>query len=442
MRLLFVIERPKNKALFLTQLQPLGVLYIASYLESKGIQTEVLDLNVESRGIDASGYDFVGFSVNSANIENTMSSIKEVSVQNPKCKIILGGPLVRLMPEKLLHIDGVHCLIDGEAEMTTYEILSGHDLAGIRGIWFKKGDKSFFTGKREGMVDLDSLPFPALEKVPYRRYRVVLKKRSPVASIITSRGCPYDCVFCDHSLGFKYRARSPQNVIAEMKRDISLGIKELWIADDNFTMDMKRVDKLLDMMIKEKLDITFSMANGVRADRLDARTLSKLKKAGCWMLSISPETGNSESLKKINKGFSLDHAIRAARLCKKFGITVMSNYVVGFPWETEKEIEKTIAFARKLDADINHFSRILPFPGTPLWSMVDRKDFGVKDDGENFGGLRYEHPSVDDATFRRLIKKAYRDTMLDPKKILHLARTLNIRDFITFGLYSVRTGNL
>ncbi|MBT5423084.1 radical SAM protein [archaeon] len=441
MRVLFVLEQPKKQYLYLTKLQPLGVLYIASYLDSKGIETEVIDYNVENKSFDPKKYDLIGYSINTANIENTLSSIDRVKKKSPNTKIVLGGPLVKLVPKKLLK-NNIYALVQGEAEETFYQLLTKNNLEKIPGLWIKKNNKIMFTGKSRPVQNLDSLPFPDLTKIPFKKYNIVLKKKKPVASIVTSRGCPYNCIFCDHSLGFKFRARSPENVISEIQKNLNLGVKEFWIADDNFTMDMKRVEDICDLIIQKNLDISFSMANGVRADRLDLRILKKLKKAGCWMLSISPETGNNDSLKKINKGFSLNDALIARKICKKLEITVMSNFILGFPWEDEKSIIQTINFAKKLDADINHFCRAIPFPGTPLWNSLKKINYSLEDKGLNFGGLKYEHPRISEKKFKYLLKKAYWETMMKPRKIIHLSKIVNFKDFIDLGKYALVTGNL
>jgi len=443
MKVLFIIERPKVKSNYLTQLQPLGILYIASYLESKGIMTDVIDFNVSpGKKFDYREYDMIGYSMISANIENTLSSIKKVKSENKNAKIIIGGPLVSLIPEKLISINEIDALIEGEAEETVYNYLTKKDKKSVKGLWIKINNQPYYTGKPNSLDKLDFLPFPAFEKVPYTKYNVVLKKRWPVASIITSRGCPYRCIFCSHALGFKFRSRSPKNVIEEIKRDIKLGIKELWIADDNFTFDMNRAEKICDLMVKNKFDISFTLANGVRADRLNEKILLKLKKAGCWLLSISPETGSQKTLKMINKGFTFNDAVMTRQLCKKLDIKVMSNFIIGFPWEKEEDICQTINFAKKLDADISHFSRLLPMPETPLWKLINNHEYGLLDNGENFGGLKYTHPFLNDDTCLRLIQRAYRETMLRPVKILNLAKTLHIKDLITLGKYSLFTKSI
>ena len=120
----------------------------------------------------------------------------------------------------------------------------------------------------------------------------------------------------------------------------------------------------------------------------------------------------------------------------------MSNFILGFPWEDEKSIIQTINFAKKLDADINHFCRAIPFPGTPLWNSLKKINYSLEDKGLNFGGLKYEHPRISEKKFKYLLKKAYWETMMKPRKIIHLSKILNFKDFIDLGKYALVTGNL
>ncbi|MBT7392923.1 radical SAM protein [archaeon] len=253
MKILFVIESPRIKYHYLTKLQPLGVLYIASYLESKNIDVDVLDFNVEKRRkFNPNNYDLIGYSVTSGNIELTLDSIKWAKSLNPKIKILIGGPMVSLSPKELILNKDVDVCVEGEAENTVYKYLISSDKSKIKGLWLKKNGKPYYTGKSKPIGNLDILPFPAIEKVPFKDYHVVFKKTKNVIALITSRGCPYTCIFCHHSLGFKFRARSPENVVMEIERNIkNFGINEFWIADDNFTMDIDRVEKICDLIISK-----------------------------------------------------------------------------------------------------------------------------------------------------------------------------------------------
>ena len=438
MRVLLIVESPRKKGLYLTRSQPLGILYIASFLESKGIGVDVKDYTVEERNpLDYARYSHIGYSLNSANIENTLSSIALVKKQQPDIPIIIGGSHAVIVTEKLITNPNVNCVIVNEAEDILYNYITARDKTTIKGIWLRDKGVPFFTGHREPISNLDGLPFPAIDKVPYKKYRVVLRRKKAVCTILTSRGCPYNCIFCHHSLGFKYRARSPENVIQEiiwLKEH--LGIKELWVVDDAFAFNEKRAERICDLIIEKGIKISISLANGVRADRLNETLLRKLKKAGCWFLTISPETGDEESLRKIGKGFSLKDVERVVGTCKELGIKTMANFVIGFPWEREKDIETTISFAKRLDPDLIQIQRLVPFPGTPVWEMVEKGAFSLVDENTSFNDKRFLHPYLSEEEIQEFIRRGNR-MFYTPRKLLNLAKFLHPADMISLARYAL-----
>jgi anaerobic magnesium-protoporphyrin IX monomethyl ester cyclase len=430
MKVLLIMESITERFPYI-KLPPLGLLYIASFLESKGINVDVKDYNVQRRRkINLNEYNLIGYSLHSGNVENTLKSINKMKKQKKNLNIIVGGPHVKVIAKRLIKNPKIECLIDGEGEETIYEYIKMKDKSKVKGIWIRKNSKPFFTGKRKPIMNLDKLPFPAIEKVPYKRYNAAIKKRKPICSIITSRGCSYNCIFCYHSLGFKYRERSPENVVKEIEwlRN-NLGIKELWIADDNFVENKERVKKICDLIIKKKIDITFSLGNGARADKLDEKLLKKLKKAGCWFLSISPESGCKKTIEKINKGISIEDIIKVVKICKKIDIKIMVNFIIGFPWEDEKEIKQTINFGRKLDPDILNIQKLIPYPETPIGKRIEDRGYFLRDEKKNFKIEEIYHPSLNEKKILEFIKKTNKK-FYTPKKIFNLFKMLGPEGFI------------
>ncbi len=441
MKVLLVIETPKKPILYLQLLQPLGVLYIASFLESKGIETDVKDYCFEKRNhLEFKNYELIGYSMHSGNVVNTLASIEYARKCNPKAQIIVGGTHAKIIANKLIENPNIDCVIVDEAEDIFYNYLVANDKKTVKGMWVREKGKPYYTGKAESIENLDNVPFPAIDKVPYKKYNTVIKKRFPVCTMITSRGCPYNCIFCYHSLSYKYRARSPENVISEIKwLKYDLGVNEIWVADDNFSYDMERAEKICDLIIENKIDISLSFGNGLRADRLNERFLKKLKYAGCWFLTIAPEVGNENSLKRVRKDFTLDQVEKVVRVCKKIGIRTMSNFIIGFPWEGEKEIKDTITFAKKLDSDVLNINRLIPYPYTPIWKMVHRGEYGLNDEKANFEDTRFKHPTLTEKQIHNFIKEA-NHTFYTPKKLLNIAMMLNPLDVLQLVRYSLGTG--
>lgn len=440
MRVLLIIESPKRRRVYFQSIQPLGVLYIASYLESKGIHVDVKDFNVERRRpLKYNQYNAIAFSMNSGNVERTMDHIDLLKKRVPNIDIVLGGSHVKLIANQLIINDNIDCVIEDEDENILYNYIINKNKEKVKGIWIKKKGKPYFTGRKKPIENLDVLPFPAFKKVPYKKYNVIIKKHKPVCAIITSRGCPHGCIFCYHSLSYKYRARSPENVLKEIIWLKSLGINEIWIADDSFTEDMVRAEKICDLIIEKGIKISITLSNGVRADRLNEKLLRKLKRAGCWFLTVAPEVGNPSSLKKIKKGFKHEDVIRVVNLCKKIGIRTMSNFVIGFPWESEKEIKETLAFSKKLDTDISNVCRLIPYPHTPLWNMVDQGEYTLIDEKISFKDARFKHSKLSEQQIRKFIKQFNR-SFYTPKKILNIAMMLKPEDFIQLVRYSLLSG--
>ncbi len=436
-KVLLVYETPKNKSLYLNQLQPLGILYIASFLESKGIKTYVKDYYVEKRKpINYAKYDYIGFSMNSANVENTLSSIRKIKKQYRKARIIIGGAHAGIVAKKLITNKSVECLVVDEAEDILYKYIIAKDKRKVKGIWIRDKGKSLFTGKRKPVDNLDSLPFPAFDKIPYKKYKMMIKKKTPVCAINTSRGCPHGCIFCYHALGYKYRARSPDNVFKEMKwLHKDMGINEFWIADDDFTEDMIRVEKICDLIIKNKLNVSISVANGVVTSRLNEKLLKKMKKAGFWFLSISPEVGTESSLKKLRKDFTLKDVEKIVKICKKLGIRTMANFMMGFPWEGKQDLINTIKFMLKLDTDMLCLNRLVPYPGTPLWNMTKKGDFSLIDEKRSTNDKRFKHPVLNESEIKGFLKLAHRK-FYSPRRVIKIIRAFGIKAALKMMLYA------
>ncbi len=438
MKVLLLQEKPTNTMLYLNSLPPLGLLYIASFLESKGISCDVIDKNSYSpKSIGLMKYDLIGFSVNSANIQNSITTARDIKKLNKNIIVIFGGSHPKLIAKKLIMNDWLDAIISDEGEDLIYDYIKSNEKQKIKGIWIKKNNQPYYTGYRSPINDLDSLPFPAIDKIKYRRYNMVIKKKSPVFAINTSRGCPHGCIFCHHSLGYKYRFRSPENVVEEILiLKSKYGIKELWVTDDSFTEDMKRAEKICDLIIEKKIDISISLGNGIRADRLNEALVKKMRKAGVWLATIAPEVGNEDSLLKIKKGFKLKDAANAVKLCKKYGIRTQSAFIIGFPWENEKSIEETIAFSKMLDTDFLCVNRLHPYPGTPIWDMTNKGDIAMLDEKKSFIDERYKHANLSEEKMNECLKKFNR-SFYTPLKVLNILRLLGIKGTINMGAYAL-----
>ncbi|MEK6916164.1 MAG: radical SAM protein [Nanoarchaeota archaeon] len=440
-KILLVIESPKDKKKYINCMPPLGILYLTSYLESKNIPIEICDCNVSKLDIDKfKDYEYIGFSINCSNITKTLETAEKFKNLNKNIKIIVGGPQATGEPEFFIGKEFIDAVVLSEGEEVLYEILTKGINKEIKGIYFKTDNKVIFTGERDYIHDLDKLPFPALDRIDLKKYNIPIKKKKIVSTIITSRGCPYTCIFCFHPHGHKWRARSAENIMEEIEWQIKkFGVQEICFLDDNVTLDPVRLEKLFDMLIEKKLGIIFQLYGGMRADKINKELLVKMKKAGGWLANISPETGDPETLIKIKKGFKLEDSKKVIKWSKELGLFTYSNFMVGFPWETKESIEKTINFAKELNTDMVQFSRVLPFPNTELYAMIGKKHSLNEDTGLFYEDAKNQGYNLSPKEINELIKKAYRKCYFRPRKIFRIMINLRPKDIFLLSKYAFVT---
>ena len=291
------------------------------------------------------------------------------------------------------------------------------DMTGIKGLAWRKGNEISINLPRPFIKDLDDLPTPMHELLPLLRYRMPYIK-GPFTFIITSRGCTAGCLFCIKHVTYQYnvRLRSPEKIIEELWYLKDLGINNINMYSDLFTVSRDQVMDLCELMIKENINIKW-MCNS-RVDYVDEEMLTMMGKAGCWLISWGIESGNEKILHDIHKGISLDKVERALRWSKRAGIMNWGYFIIGLPGETEATIRQTIDFAKKLPLDIALFHIAAPYPGTPFFYKV------VKE-GWFRPGTRWEQVDMDKGTVldypglpaERLMywqKRAFREWALRP----------------------------
>jgi anaerobic magnesium-protoporphyrin IX monomethyl ester cyclase len=305
---------------------------------------------------------------------------------------VLDGQHPSARPEECLTDPNIDFVVIGEAEDTIFELVNTleegntQNLKGIRGIAFAENGKTVITPPRPAIQDLDSLPFPARHLLPMDKYFAAVKETplrgeisKPWATMITSRGCPYSCVFCTVHIvmGKKWRARSPENVVDEIEQLIdAYRIRQIDFYDENMTLDKKRMENICDLIVERGLDIEWYAPNGVRADTLDENLLKKMKKSGCKRIRVAPESGVQRVVDQIvKKDQKLTEVEKAVALSKKLGIKVGCFFVIGLIGETKEDIKETIKYAyklKKLGADHFQFSIATPLYGTELYEQAKR----------------------------------------------------------------------
>ncbi|MRR33801.1 radical SAM protein [bacterium] len=363
---------------------PIGLLSIAAYLEARGIEVEILDCygapaSVERHATDilSRNPDVVGFSCTTSSFLEGHAIAERVKEKNPDIRIVFGGAHACAVGAPLLDsFPAVDYLVIGEGEVTFAELLcSGfRNVEDIPGIARRKDGKGSLTAVRENIPDLDTLPFPAYHRLPDfpRRYNLPLFSypKAPNTSIISSRGCPYQCSYCDRSVFSRgFRFNSPEYIVEHLRylnRDF--GIRHVFFYDDLFTFDRKRVERFCVLMEEKRVPVTYNCI--ARLEHVDAELLSLLKRSGCWQVNFGIESGDPEILGKHRKLYDLDRVRDKLSMVRETGMRVKGLFMMGFPGETEASVRRTIDYAVSLPLDEVNVTKFTPFPGAPVYPTI------------------------------------------------------------------------
>lgn len=368
-------------------LPPYGLLSIAAVLEQYGHIVRVVD--ADFRGGLSLDYlkqviiDFkpnvIGMTAYSIAREQVIKTAKHIKYFS-SALLVVGGPHVMLLPEDLAEYDCFDLVVFNEGEYIMRDIaeycLEKKELSDINGIIYKENGKRVKNPPQMPIKDLDTLPFPAFHLLDnLRDYKPMqlLYKKVPVLTLISGRGCPYSCIFCSSIWGKKVRLNSVSYVLRLIKKMINdFGIREIMFYEDTFTIKKKRINELCDMIIQENLNISWTCSANIR--NLDKRLLEKMKKAGCWLVSIGIESGNDEVLKFIKKPVRVAEARQVCQWADEVGLKIRGFFMLGFPIDTKETIEQTINFAKSLPLFTVNFSILHLTAGSEVRKIAH--DFG------------------------------------------------------------------
>jgi magnesium-protoporphyrin IX monomethyl ester (oxidative) cyclase len=387
---------------------PLGLAYIAACLEPdytvkiidaacEGWDREVtLPPDLITYGLSFSAIsdlirdyapDVVGvsclFSMQHKNAHQVCALAKKI---NKETITLIGGSHPTVLPEETLADENIDFVVLGEGESSTKELLDAlrgnKDFTSIDGIAFRAHGKMQINKKTRFIDDLDRLPFPARHLLPMEKYfkinlpHGVSTRYARNTPVITSRGCPAQCIFCSiHAIwGHTYRARSVENILQELRSlKETYKIKEIQFEDDNLTFDKQRADNLFRRMVEEDIGLSWTTPNGVALWALDESLLIKMKESGCYRLCLAIESGDQEFLAQgIRKPLNLEKIKNLIETAGACGFETDAFFVVGFPHETKKQLLNTFAFAEKLKVDNVSFYIATPYPGTELYALCEK----------------------------------------------------------------------
>ena len=358
---------------------PLGILYISAYLESKGVANEVYDTTFSSKKnfikylLDHRP-SVIGIYTNLMTKINVLESIVFIKKNLPQATIILGGPDVRYNAENYLH-HGADTIVMGEGEVTMHELCTtAIELREkVSGIAFLKDGRLVETPEREKIKDLNELPIPNRNKIDLKLYLDAWRKYhgKNALSVSTMRGCPYTCKWCSRAVyGLSYRRRSPEKVVEELvqiKKEYNPD--SLWFVDDVFTISHKWLTAFRDELKRQNILIPYECIT--RADRMNEEVIKMLKETGCFRVWIGSESGSQKVIDLMDRRVDVQQVREMIKLSKKEGIEAGTFIMLGYPGETEEDIEETIHHLKEANPD--HFTITVAYPikGTELYQEIE-----------------------------------------------------------------------
>ena len=338
--------------------------------------------------------------------------------------------------ETLKESPSLDAVVIGEGEETLTDLANNYcetnykNLDEVKGIVYRdiKTENIKINQPRPLINDLNSIPFPARHLVPFESYGSTKDRTS---DMITSRGCVYSCGYCSSSLvmGKKFRSRSPENVVDEIEElQGNYQVKDIAFMDDTFMLNKKRANAIADEIKSRGLDIGFVASS--RVDMVDKNLLEKLKSAGLSTLYYGVESGSQRVLNLMKKGITLTQAETAVKTAKDIGVEVLTSFILGFPGETRDEIDETINFSIKLDADYSQFSILTPFPGTPIYNELKEKKLIDTENWDKYTVLKsvikYDELGLSKKMVERKLTKAYLKFYARPKYLLKHRHMLKV----------------
>lgn len=386
---------------------PNGLLAVAAVVSREGYDVKIIDMKIDNNWQNTLK-DSIGPSTICAGITcstgrmidsalKVASCVRDIS---PELPIVWGGPHPTLLPEQTLENPLVDIVVINEGDYIFYDLvkaLSGNgDLSGVKGIGFKENGHIKINPPAALVENLDELPLPPYHLVDVSRYSTLSIDNLPSLDIFSSRGCPYNCGFCSTPVTSKRHWRA--NSVEYMISNVSLlyekyGVRTFYFADDNFMVDLKRIDRFLDALKESGMKIYWG-TQGLRVDtinRMSPELLDKIESSGCKELSVGVESANPEILGQIEKGINVDDVLRANKKLTGRNFAVKFNMIIGFPGESIKSIEETVKLALRLYKENKNtwfpFNIYTPFPGTPMFKLAASHGFNPPEKLEQWSRL-------------------------------------------------------
>jgi radical SAM superfamily enzyme YgiQ (UPF0313 family) len=430
-------------------LPPYGLCTIAAVLERAGCQVQIIDGLCEKLDVDEvvrRALDFephvIGITLYTIALEQSLLTARSLKAALD-VPIVVGGPHLTLHADECLTEECFDVGVIGEGEETMLELVAalqaGKPLDDIAGLVYRANGTVIRTAPRPYLQDLDQLPFPAYHLLPdldlYYPTAMVYKRR-PILTLITSRGCPYSCIFCSPFWGRRWRANSALYVVDLMEHLVGdFGVRELIIYEDIFTIRKDRVLEICQSIQDRKLRVLWTCSAHVNT--LDREVLAAMKAAGCWLISLGIESGDEEVLKFIKKNISLKRARQVVGWADELGLAVRGFFILGHPTDTAETIEKTIRLATELPLHTVNFTLLYPNPGSELYTLAPQYghvDYDVKlQTGHPPSGLSFVPHGLTESFLKKKQREAYRRFYLRPSQLWRMVKHLDgWEDFVKY----------
>jgi len=428
---------------------PLGLLYLAKILENDGDKVTLLDFSAEkfekqklTSALQSA--DVVGMTVLTPSLKKANEIINLIKENKPEIPIVIGGPHCTLFPEKMLEEMQADIGVQGDGETVITEIkkaIKGEKIfSEIPGIRYREQNTVKQGAPVQFVTDLDSIPFPARYLVKKYTYGIGYNpnmKKGEFTSIVTSRGCPFNCRFCSRgSIGMqRYRTRSTENILEELREIYGNGYRYVAFTDDCFPSNKKQAHAIFDAIINEHIDMKFYIT-AARVDSADKELYKKMKKAGVIHIQFGLESGNQDVLDFYNKHTTIEKIGYAANLSHDTGFFTTGSFILGAPFETKQYFTNTINFAKSLPLDSVSFLPLRYMAGSELWfnavneGKISADEYLVQANSDKGLGLFTEEDMI------HYCKKAQQAFYLRPKFIVNLfISSLRKNDFTFLRSY-------
>ncbi len=405
---------------------------LAGAVLEDGHEVKIADLMIEGRPIEAyrktlSSWkpDFVGITFTTPLYREARELAAIARELLPDVVIISGGIHANTLPEQVLRETEFDLVVMGEGENTLRDICAGREPGSIPGIARLDGDAFVMNPARPLIADLDDLPLPAWQLHDLRYYHSphIASRRNPVGYMETNRGCNHHCLYCSQRIfGHSVRSKSSERVLDEMFRMLELGFQDIHFKDDNFTADLPRAKETVELMIKRGFKAPWALPTGVNVRDVDREFFRLARKAGCYQVSFGIESGVPEVLSRVNKHQDPETVRNAVVMAHEEGLETVGFFMLALPGDTVETMKRNLRFACSLPLTYAKASMTLPFPSSPLFTLIEREGRILSRDWDKYNfhctSEVWEHENLDWDTIRKFYAAFHRKFYFRPSYML------------------------